>query len=65
VQNCQPEVVIGVALCAEIERQGFAQALQGVGAWVDLAAFDALDGAGADFTLIPRSGWFILYSFRI
>ena len=50
MQERQPEIVIGAALCAKIKLQGFAQALQGVGAWIDFAAFDALDGAGADFT---------------
>ena len=83
VQDRQPEVLIGAALCAEVKLERFAQALQGVGTRVHFAAFDALDGAGADFTqfrqlllrqafllaqfetLSPRSGWFMVYSFRI
>src|SRR5512147_1290625 len=54
VQGCQPEVLIGSVLCPEVEFECFAKAMQGEGARVHFAAFDALDGAGADFATLRQ-----------
>ncbi len=67
VQDGQPEILVGGVLLAEVKFEGFAQAVQGVGARVHFAAFDALDGARADFTpfsqLLLRQS-FLLAQFR-
>jgi hypothetical protein len=67
VEDRQPQIFIGRVFLAEVEFEGRAQAMQGEGAGIHLAALDALDGARTDFAafrqlLLPQA--FLLPQFR-